>query len=67
MFKYFKSRIRGLVTEFKRRNYREYWLAGECVRTFIFRESQKIWINLDGSYVLLPDWYIEKEPQEKNV
>ena len=67
MFKYLRSRIVGLITELKRSNLRPYCLMGDCVRMFIHRETQKTWINLDGSYVLLPDWYIEKESQEKNV
>lgn len=64
MLKSIKSQIKGLVTQFKRRNLDRYYLAGHCVRMFILRESQKIWINLDGSYVLLPKWYIEKEVKE---
>lgn len=60
MIQFIKSKIRGLITQFKRRNYRKYYFAGACVRMFIERETQKTWVNLDGSYVMLPEWYIEK-------
>ena len=64
MLKLIVSYVKGLITQFKRRNFDRHYLAGNCVRMFIFRESQKIWINPDGSYVLLPKWYIEKEVRE---
>lgn len=67
MLRYIMSRIRGINTEFRRLNTRPYFLMEECIKTFLYRENEKSWINLDGSYVTLPDWYLEKEPQERNM
>lgn len=67
MFNLIRSHIRGLITEFKRRNLDRYYLTGECIRMYIEREQQKIWINVDGSYVLLPKWYIDKEVDDQKL
>lgn len=67
MLKLIKNYIRGLITEYKRRNFTQYYIAGECIRMFVERESQKTWIGIDGSYVMIPDWYFEKDVDEQKL
>ena len=67
MLKLIKNHIRGLITEYKRRNFTQYYIVGECIRMFIERESQKSWINIDGSYVMIPKWYFEEEVDEQKL